>query len=300
MCLLFICIITRAISAKVYRLPVKKTSDNYWMQGIFKETVNQKTLIWTYDFKQLEPDIIKEIVTRQLNSTVTEKFDLTTLRKTPNPRLQWTKFFSSRRVTKSIHVIILKETESLNHSCSVLMKTISQLNRVSTRPKTLIVIYGIKAYSSLNTFVKKLLLEAWEKKFLDLTLIYVQHKSRPILTYYQPFKRTIYRMYLSRNTTLFPNKLKDMNGRKFVIAAYKNWKIASYEEARRYDPFFLASLTPGNYVFVKHMFCKAHNCTAVLVQNSSKSHEPNIYICILRRTQLRAHYQQKVYFWFSL
>lgn len=156
---------------------------------------------------------------------------------------------------------------------------IKQFNSVLPRPKVLIVIYGKGARTLLQGPIKEFLSQTWNDKFLHLTLIFVQHepKSRPVYIYYQPFAVKCYEKELKHNSTLFPDKLKDMNGYGFTISDpfHQHENIVAFEESQRYKKHFLLLMNPGHYIFIKGIFCKVHNCTAVLV-NYSPTNESNI------------------------
>lgn len=118
-----------------------------------------------------------------------------------------------------IYVIILKGKKNILLKCLYFLRVVTWFHHFSPRPKVMIIFYENTTYTSQKIHIRELLLVSWKNKFLDLTLIYVQPtpKSLPIYSHYQPFKRVFYESYLKRNSTLFPDKLKDMKGYIFRV-----------------------------------------------------------------------------------
>lgn len=275
--LLFIPISLSTNSKKVYRFLTKQILDNDWLRIILNQTANEDTMIWTFDSKQLKPDLIDKIIKCYSSNMPTIRFDASKLGKNPD---LWKKIYNYQRSTKMIHVIILKETQFFIRECCYVVATIRELSGILPLPKVIIFIYGTKSFPSLHSLMKKQLLITWEDKYLDLTMIYIhpKPKSWPIYMYYLPFEKAYYNESLKRNSTLYPDKLKDMKGYEFKIADEnsRHQNMIEYEESLRYRRDFLMSMNPGQYIFIKYMFCKTHNCTAVNVK-FNRDRDPNIY-----------------------
>lgn len=244
-CLLIIYITLAKNSANAYHLP--KKTNNYWLQEIWKETKHECAIIWTHDFKQLKHDLTNEIVKVHSNSTPTGLVDATKFLQSKNVSAWHRELEFLQQTTKFIHVIILKETKSFLRNCDSILLSIKELNEVSSRSKVLIIVYGKGPYRSLPNYMKNSLLSAWNEKFLDLTLIYIQlkSKSRPIYIYYQPFEEMFHEKYLSHKSTIFPDKLKDLKAYRLTIAnqfkadeSNKPRNIVEWEESRRYGKDF--------------------------------------------------------------
>lgn len=84
-------------------------------------------------------------------------------------------------------------------------------NSFQPRAKFLVIIIGDTRSIHIN--LKELFTYAWELKFLDFSLLFMNDKNDAIVRNYNPFFETYYRNYLSTEH-LFPDKQKNMNGYK--------------------------------------------------------------------------------------
>ena len=109
----------------------------------------------------------------------------------------------------------------------IFQKNVSNLSEVSNildgyvdilpmpiRPRWLILLINdiVDKNEDINNFLR----EAWNKKFLDLTIMQITrinfHFHKIILHYYNPFKNLYEAKLYNESCELFPDKLTDMNG----------------------------------------------------------------------------------------
>ena len=100
---------------------------------------------------------------------------------------------------------------------------IAELDSVNPRPKTLLIFHSYNFSSSSST--KEVLEYAWDKKFLDFTIM----DEHCTIQYYDPFTDRIITHPFTVDVELFPNKLSNVNGYDFKIGV-----ISSNTECQAY------------------------------------------------------------------
>lgn len=148
---------------------------------------------------------------------------------------------------------------------------IAESNSLQPRSKFLLLLIG--ATKPIQIDLKKLLTISWELKFLDFSVLTMDHNDNSIVQNYNPFYKT-YDQYDIMSRQLFSDKLKNMNGYKikmilfnrppkiefvnksneFVINGvnYAFWKLAS--KALNFDFHYVEihkNDLPSNYLFQK-------------------------------------------------
>lgn len=159
----------------------------------------------------------------------------------------------------------------------------------SPRPRVLIIIQGNDKYffSASHSYVDHLFKELWRSKFMDFTLMYVPKNQMrlPVIAYYAMFRRSIFTGPWSKNVSVFPDKLKDMNGAKFTVG-YISQKELLTDKSTQVKLDGNAILVRGfsQYSpFMTKSFCKIHNCTPDMVV-APKYRRPNFDLLTGRQT----------------
>lgn len=91
--------------------------------------------------------------------------------------------------------------------------SIARLNSSLPRAKFLIILIGDGDSRSLDFDSEKLLIDAWDLKFLDISMLTVNNSYDSTILSYNPFFKKHQRSSLSSGE-LFPDKLQNMNGNK--------------------------------------------------------------------------------------
>ena len=114
-----------------------------------------------------------------------------------------------------LYLILYCGSDNINNTVlqnQLIIDKIVKLSPKVIRPKCLLLISNDNVNSS-NTF-EQILTYAWSKKFLDFSIIdlnQVSDKTSVHLHYYNPFHTTFSKILFHSKTTIFPNKLKDVN-----------------------------------------------------------------------------------------
>lgn len=146
-----------------------------------------------------------------------------------------------------------------------------------TMPKCLIV-YEKALNISSDGIIKKILQHAWSKKFLDITVFEVAKEENRVYFYtFNPFLKKLYKYSLSHRSTIFPNKLsnlenyplsfipyhnppymiivKDLRGKHKILSAYKYKFLKMVLKQMNFLEVFHESIIDNNprdnFIFIK-------------------------------------------------
>ncbi|OXU24915.1 hypothetical protein TSAR_006226, partial [Trichomalopsis sarcophagae] len=113
----------------------------------------------------------------------------------------------------SVDVDILKE----------LFRNFVNFAPIPQRPKCLVIIFGFNGTSEKSMrSIYSVLQFAWEKNFLDVTILMVGEYDLPKKIVYNPFTNAISNGIFNNESELFPQKLNDMNNYLIKLPLYKN------------------------------------------------------------------------------
>lgn len=166
-----------------------------------------------------------------------------------------THIISTRKVAYSTGVVIFLH---LGNNKSEIINFINYYeNQYPKQPRQkCLVIYFTEKISFKNS-LKKILQYAWQKKFLDFTIVEVHTNSSEIfLNSFNPFFNKTKIIKLFNNVELFPNKLRDLNKYPFILPIYSDrpYLIVSTDSTEkiklrsfRFDSFLLTVLKEMNF-----------------------------------------------------
>lgn len=154
-CLLFIRIISTPNCTKVYH--DFALFDKKYFDQLLAASDSGSNQAWRHDdlelwFKAIETGFNRYNRKNYSKNMPTIRFDNTKFFST---QYLWMRFINFWRSTKSIHIIILKQTQYFSRHWSFVVASIRELNEILPRPKVVIVIDEIEAYSSLRSNMKE-------------------------------------------------------------------------------------------------------------------------------------------------
>lgn len=105
-------------------------------------------------------------------------------------------------------LIVLENSRTFSvKKLNTLLKMIAKLNPLPPRPKCLVIL--INYSNKFDAKIQRFLSDAWSLKYLDFSILIINHHDSTILSYNPFFKN-----YSYSSTELFPDKLRNMNGHK--------------------------------------------------------------------------------------
>lgn len=115
-------------------------------------------------------------------------------------------------------IIYAEETDQyLNKMCQII-DLLANMSPILMRPKCLLIFWNENLEPEKEIY--KILRYAWDKKFLDFTVMIKNVSNLINLVYYNPFTQT-YKWKILRNTSkIFPNKIKNVNKYPLVMPGF--------------------------------------------------------------------------------
>lgn len=162
-----------------------------------------------------------------------------------------TKYFDSNGLV----VYLQQEAGSNNTQILDFINFYEKQYRKQPRQKCLIIFSTKKALRKSS--IKNILRFAWQKKFLDFTVLEIfKNSDKAFFHTFNPFFNTLYKKKFSDSIELFPNKLRDLNKYPLILPIYShepyiNLVNNSAGEVRAksflYDSFLLTALKEMNF-----------------------------------------------------
>ena len=166
--------------------------------------VKSKTIItFTFDnpSDNLNENLIFSKTTQRLPSL------LLNMDKKPDA-LKYARVFENPR-KHSCFIIILRNNFDEPHT-KKLQEVIKFTDSSATKARLLAIFVDEDAWD-IN-ILKNILLYGWKQKYLDFTIIYKNKGNNLIIMHYNPFTVKFFTESYNSKTTIFPDKLKNMNG----------------------------------------------------------------------------------------
>lgn len=151
-------------------------------------------------------NLVFKKITREIPTFIIE-FDEKTKVLNKNKKIE-----NSRVALNTDLYIVVENSQSFNvEKFSSVLSEFVEMNPLPPRAKFLIILIG--DYNSFEANFKKLLVQAWSLKYLDLTILVVNNNEDLIVLNYNPFFK-VFNINNISLTQLFPDKIKNMNGYK--------------------------------------------------------------------------------------
>ncbi|KAL7299862.1 hypothetical protein TKK_0007194 [Trichogramma kaykai] len=127
--------------------------------------------------------------------------------------------------SESINIILVRE-ETAMKCVKTYVDKYSQMFPNSNRPKTLVILLGIKSKSASH--IKSISKYGWSKQFLDIS--FVQEDDACVVKMYNPFSTELMKKTINdKPEEIFPNKLLNVFGQKMVIGVNSEDKLVIVE-----------------------------------------------------------------------
>ena len=122
--------------------------------------------------------------------------------------------------TSSVYVILQWNDEHNFYTDQLMgmLNTFVDLSPVETRPKCLVILFS-ESDSCVSEKVRKILLKAWDLKFLDFSILIV-HQGYPFICTFNPFTKDFHSTYFKSTTQVFPDKLSNLNGNNITLPTF--------------------------------------------------------------------------------
>ena len=161
---------------------------------------------------------------------------------------------------ESLHVIFLSYNEE-RYAISEIKNYFKNMDIIifNQRPKSLIFLFGKNRISRINHLLRL----SWSFKFLDVAIIEIVKKKNELhskfgtsdstfsaqIYQYNSFNDTYYKEYFSKNSIIFPDKLKNLNGFPVNGGGFPEPIVKKAFETRDLDDGLFLTSTVIKFVF---------------------------------------------------
>ena len=198
-------------------------------------------------------------------SKITQRFPLLLLNM--DEKLETCKFSKLLESPRKYSIFIIILRNNLNNTRKM-QEIIEIMISPAPKPRLLAISVDEKAWD-MNIF-KNILLYGWKKKYLDFTILGKDKDNNLTIMFYNPFTKIFYNETYKSTTTIFPDKLNDMNGYSLKLPL---WNA---------PPFILYNVSHSSVKVVSDDYdafvgiCEKLNCTLNPVAIGSRNENISI------------------------
>ena len=219
-------VISLIASALERNLVISESWSDFLVQQISNDMVTHQLVVLRN--KTIKKDAFAEnLLLKNLLKEIPAIFiDLNELKYSSDNRLLSSPIFINPRQS-SLYIILKHENNKINNFYSDLKNIINFLSSIApvyTRPRTLVIFYQESNKNSDASFWSTFKF-AWKNKFLDFSVIKINKNgsiltNAPVVYNFNPFFNLMNKGIFYSNVTIFPNKLKNVNGYPLKIPIF--------------------------------------------------------------------------------